>query len=57
MYLTDGGNIYISATTDAADVVGGSALGAIRPRDFEMVAGGQRIGRHDYDCDRTPITN
>lgn len=59
MYLTDGGNIYISATTDAADVMGisGSVLGAIRPRDFEMVAGGQRIGRHDYDCNRTPITN
>lgn len=57
MYLTDGGNIYISATTDAADVISGSALGAIRPHDFEMVAGGQRIGRHDYDCGRTPITN
>jgi hypothetical protein len=57
MYLTDGGNIYISATTDAAGVVGGSALGAIRPKDFEMVAGGQRIGRHDYDCNRTPVTN
>ena len=57
MYLTDGGNIYISATTDAADVMGGSDLGAIRPKDFEMVAGGQRIGHHDYDCNRTPITN
>ena len=58
MYLTDGGNIYISATTDAAGVVGGgSVLSAIRPKDFEMVAGGQRIGRHDYDCNRTPITN
>jgi hypothetical protein len=59
MYLTDGGNIYISATTDAADVMGlsGSVLGAIRPKDFEMVGGGQRIGRHDYDCNRTPITN
>jgi serine/threonine-protein kinase len=57
MYLTDGGNVYISATTDAADLVGGSALGAIRPKDFELVAGGQRIGRHDYDCNRTPVTN
>ncbi|HEX8112792.1 MAG TPA: hypothetical protein VF516_33905, partial [Kofleriaceae bacterium] len=44
MYLTDGGNSYISATTDAAGVMGisGSALGAIRPHDFEMVGGGQR---------------
>jgi serine/threonine-protein kinase len=57
MYLTDGGNIYISATTDAADLVGGSDLGAIRPRDFEMVGGGQRIGHRDYDCARTPVTN
>lgn len=59
MYLTDGGNSYISATTDAAGVMGisGSALGAIRPHDFEMVGGGQRIGRHDYDCTRDPIRN
>jgi len=27
------------------------------PHDFEMVAGGQRIGRHDYDCNRTPVMN
>lgn len=58
MYLVDGGNIYISATTDAAGVLdGGSVLGALRPGDFEMVGGGRRIGRHDYDCDRTPITD
>jgi len=24
MYLTDGGNIYVSATTDAAGLIGGS---------------------------------
>ncbi|HEX3762515.1 MAG TPA: hypothetical protein VHW23_27625 [Kofleriaceae bacterium] len=58
MYLADGGNIYISATTAAAGVLdGGSVLGMLRPRDFEMVGGGRRIGRHDYDCDRTPITD
>lgn len=58
MYLTDGGNIYISATSDAAGAgLSGSALGAIRPHDFEMVDGGQRIGRHDYDCTRDPVTN
>lgn len=57
MYLADGGNIYISATTDASDLIGGSAMGALRPRDFEMVGGGQRIGRHDYDCAHTPITD
>jgi hypothetical protein len=57
MYLADGGNIYISATTDTSDVISGSAVGALRPRDFEMVGGGRRIGRHDYDCARTPITD
>jgi len=55
MYLADGGNIFISATTDAADAIGNSAVGALRPRDFEMVGGGRRIGRNDYSCDRDPI--
>lgn len=57
MYLADGGNIYISATTDASDLVGRTAVGALRPHDFQMVDGGRRIARHDYDCNRTPITN
>ena len=57
MYLVDGGNIYISATTDASALISGSAVGALQPRDFEMVGGGRRIARHDYSCDRTPITN
>jgi hypothetical protein len=57
MYLVDGGNVYISGTTDLSSVISGSALGAIRPRDFEMVGGGKRIGSHDYSCDRTPITD
>ena len=29
MYLADGGNVYLSATTDTADLVGGSVLGAV----------------------------
>ncbi len=57
MYLADGGNIYISATTDAADVLNNSAVGALRPRDFEMVGGGRRIARHDYSCMHVPITD
>lgn len=57
MYLADGGNIYISATTDASDVITGSALGALRPRDFEMVGGGRRIGPDDYSCAHIPITD
>lgn len=57
MYLVDGGNIYISATTDVSSLISGSAMGAIKPRDFEMVNGGRRIAHHDYDCSRVPVTN
>lgn len=57
MYLVDGGNIYLSATTDVSDRIGGSAMAALKPRDFEMVNAGRRIGPHDYDCNRTPVTN
>jgi hypothetical protein len=57
MYLVDGGNIYISATTDAADVLANSAVGTLRPHDFEMVGGGRRIGSHDYSCEHVPITD
>jgi hypothetical protein len=57
MYLVDGGNIYISSATDASSVLAGSAVAALRPRDFEMVGGGRRIGRHDYSCAHTPITD
>jgi hypothetical protein len=57
MYLVDGGNVYISATTDLASLIAGSAVTALKPRDFEMVNGGRRIAHRDYDCNRTPITN
>jgi serine/threonine-protein kinase len=57
MYLADGGNIFISATTDTADLIGNSIVGALRPHDFAMVGGGRRVGRHDYDCGHLPITN
>ncbi|HEX7839640.1 MAG TPA: hypothetical protein VF469_19325 [Kofleriaceae bacterium] len=57
MYLIDGGNSYISATTDTSSMIAGSALTALRPHDFEMVNGGRRIGRHDYECAHVPIMN
>jgi len=57
MFLADGGNIYISATTDASDAVSGSALGALLPSDFEMVDGGARINWHDQNCLHTQVTN
>jgi hypothetical protein len=55
MYLVDNGNIYISATTDASDMIDNAAVAALRPRDFEMVGGGRRIGSHDYVCAHVPI--
>jgi hypothetical protein len=55
MFLVDGGNIYISARSDASDLLTGASVGALRPRDFEMVGGGRRIGSHDYACTHVPI--
>jgi hypothetical protein len=57
MYLVDAGNSYISATTDTASVIANSALTALRPHDFEMVNGGRRIGRRDYECAHVAIMN
>jgi hypothetical protein len=57
MYLVDAGNSYISATTETSGMIANSAVAALRPRDFEMVGGGLRIGPRDYQCTRTPITN
>ena len=58
MYLSDGGNIYISATIDAVDSLGSNSIvTALQPSDFQVVNGGRRIAWHDYDCNRTVITN
>ena len=57
MFLADGGNIFVSATTSASDAIGGSALGALTPKDFEMIDGGARIDWHGQNCTRTPVTN
>ncbi len=57
MFLADGGNIYVSATTSASDAIAGSALGALMPKDFEMIDGGARINWHDQNCTRTPVAN
>jgi serine/threonine-protein kinase len=57
MYLADGGNIYISATTGAANQIGNSVLGALTPDDFEMIDGGERIDWGSQNCTRTPVDN
>jgi hypothetical protein len=57
MIMSDGGNLYITATTDVADVVQTSSLRSLKATDFEMVDGGPRINWSDYQCHRTVITN
>jgi len=57
MFLTDGGNLFISATVDVADVMSTSALRGLKATDFEMVDGGTRYRWRDYQCQRTVITN
>jgi serine/threonine-protein kinase len=56
MFLADGGNIYVSATTDASSAVNGSALTSLQPSDFQMVDGGPRIPASG-NCKRTVISN
>ncbi len=57
MYLADGGNIYISASADAVDLINNSVLGALTPADFQMLDGGARINAGAQDCNHVPITN
>ncbi|HXK17640.1 MAG TPA: hypothetical protein VNG33_07550, partial [Polyangiaceae bacterium] len=54
MYMADGGNIYISATIDASDVINNSILTSLKPADFAMVDGGPRIT--GQDCNHVPLT-
>ncbi|HWZ92341.1 MAG TPA: hypothetical protein VNW92_25930 [Polyangiaceae bacterium] len=57
MFLADGGNIYISATTEASNSISGSDLGALAPKDFEMIDGGARINWKAQNCTRTPVSD
>jgi serine/threonine-protein kinase len=57
MFLTDGGNLFISATTDVADVMSTGALRGLKATDFEMVDGGTRYNWGDYQCTRTVVSN
>jgi hypothetical protein len=56
MFLADGGNIYISASDDIGDAIDSSDLGALLPKDFEVVDGGTRFDYPKGNCTRTPIT-
>jgi serine/threonine-protein kinase len=57
MIMSDGGNLFVSATTDVDQVVSTSALRSIKATDFEMIDGGTRINWSDYQCQRTVISN
>jgi hypothetical protein len=57
MFLADGGNIYISATTEASSAISGGDMGALMPNDFEMIDGGTRINWEAQNCTRTPVTD
>lgn len=57
MFMDDGGNFFVSATTDITDVIDTHALKVLQPSDFEMVDGGARIDFHQQNCARTPVTN
>jgi len=56
MYMADGGNIYVSASLDAADLINNSILTALKPSDFEMLDGGARIDAGGQDCKHVPST-
>jgi hypothetical protein len=59
MFLADGGNITLTAQADTfttakwSGLLGARDLAAIKPSDFDMVAGGTRIPL-TLDCTRTP---
>ena len=72
MFLSDGGNIALTAADDTDNVakwdnntcdrtqatgLGAGDLSTIQPSDFEMVAGGTRYNAQNECCSRTPITN
>jgi serine/threonine-protein kinase len=57
MFLTDGGNLFISATVDVADVMNTGDLRVLKATDFEMVDGGTRYNWRDYQCNRTVVAN
>ena len=57
MFLADGGNFFVSATTDITDVIDTHALAALVPANFDMVDGGTRYDFHQQTCTRTSISN
>ncbi len=57
MFMDDGGNLFVSATVDVADVADPAGLKSIPADQFEMVDGGTRYNWHDYQCNRTVVSN
>ncbi len=60
MFLDDGSGsnyLFVSATTDLADVMDTHDLKALTPADFEMVDGGTRYNFSQQNCSRTVVSN
>lgn len=57
MFLDDGGNFFVSATTDITQVIDTHDLKTLAGTDFEMVEAGTRYNFHQQNCTRTVITN
>jgi len=56
MFMSDGGNLYISGAADLIGVIGGGALGSLTANDFEVIDSGAPIAWNG-NCTRTPLTN
>lgn len=61
MILSDGGNVALTAQSDRGSTVkwssllnGSRDLESIKPADFEMVTGGQRLRPSSLECTRNP---
>jgi hypothetical protein len=54
MFLSDGGNPYISATIDSSDVVASADIGSLKVTDFDVLDLGAIMSGNN--CTRTPIT-
>jgi serine/threonine-protein kinase len=56
MFMADGGNLYVSGTSDLGGVISNSAISSLGPNDFEVLDSGSPINWNG-NCARTPLTN
>jgi hypothetical protein len=56
MFMSDGGNLYISGTADLSGVIGATAVQSLNASDFEVIDQGAPLAWNG-NCTRTPLTN